>query len=144
MRRVVFSVGLSLLLHLIESSYYLDNFLQMKLTWPVNIRRTHTLYIVHLLLRHGDRFPVDDNQCHSVEIFFQPIATGTDYKNLSISIIFYLYPPVGSTYSRSDVSSDHDAIPENCLRLYNKRVHVVSCDSLISIFSCSAFSGSLV
>lgn len=34
----------SLLLHLIESSYYLDNFLQMKLTWPVNIRRTHTVY----------------------------------------------------------------------------------------------------
>lgn len=64
MRRVAssFLCCLSLLFHLIESSYYLDNFLQMKLTWPVNIRRTHTLYIVHLLLRHGDRFPVDDNQ----------------------------------------------------------------------------------
>lgn len=128
----------SLLLHLIESSYYLDNFLQMKLTWPVNITRTqgtacsisvYSAFFATSRRQISCRWQTHqrNEQCHFMEIFLQPITTGTDFKKISTIYFFYLNRPVGSTYSRSDFSSDHDAIPENCLRLYNKRVHVYSC-----------------
>lgn len=136
----------SLLLHLIESSYYLDNFLQMKLTWPVNIRRTHTVYCAFIATSRRQiscRWQFSKNYVMLWKSFSSREQLGqTLNKYPLIYILFHLYRPVGSTYSRSDFSSDHDAIPENCLRLYNKRVHVYSCQ-FDSMFSRSELSGSL-